>query len=370
MALSLKTSNGAPCATALRAVPVGEERSWSCTAHRAVAHSRWLGIGGALILAASVVGCAPRDEPRGITFTQQDWRFADRAGTMLETEHYRIYTTVADERLLKQFPLLLERAFDQYQLLAPPAYEPTGKTESYLMADRAEWQAFTKRHFPPERAEQLLKIRWGGYSEEGIAVIEYVSNSATYPVLVHEGLHQYLHNYVNQRVPAWLNEGLAVCAEGMRWYGDAEVHFDMWDNPGRRNRLAELVLRDELIPLKTLLRTHAGRVIDGAPTQVQAYYAQVWALCLFLMDEEGPYAAKFAELRASLGARNLERRARANFISQAAGQYNYGESLFRAMINDDLEAVEKQYHEFMREKFLTAPGGQSNWLSRLTGSGD
>lgn len=323
-----------------------------------------------MVLTAGVVGCAQREEPRVITYTEREWRFADRMGTLLETEHYRIHTTVDDALLLKQFPRLMESAFEQYQKLVPPAYEPEDKTESFLLANRAEWEAFTQRRFPPERAEQLMKVRWGGYAEQGIAVIEYVSNAATYPVLAHEGLHQYLHNYVNQRVPAWLNEGLAVCAEGMRWSGDEEVIFDVWDNPSRRNHLAELVLRDELIPLRELLRTHAGRVIDGAPRRVQAYYAQVWALCLFLMDEEGPYAEKFAELRQSLGARNLERRARANFISQADGVYNYGESLFRALIDDDLESVERHYHEYMREKFLTAPGRQSNWLTRLTGAGN
>jgi hypothetical protein len=325
----------------------------------ALIHRGWL-IGAGLLLV--LCGCTASEPPRAIAFSLREWRFGDRSGTLIETDHYRIHTTIDDPLLLRQFPLLIETAFEQYQSLVPQAYQPEQKTDSYLLSNRSEWLTFTARRFPPARARQLSKVRWGGYSEDGIAVIEYVSNASTYPVLVHEGLHQYLHNYVNQRVPAWLNEGLAVCAEGMRWNGNQQVQFDIWDNPRRRNLLAERVIRDELIPLEELLRTHAGRVIDGAPERVQVYYAQVWALCLFLMDEQGPYAEKFTALRESLGARNLERRARAKFIQQADGEYNYGELLFRMTIEDDLELAEQRYHEFMRERFLTAPTGQSHWL--------
>ena len=50
--------------------------------------------------------------------------------------------------------------------------------------------------------------------ERGITVAEYVSHAVTFPLLTHEGFHQFLYHCAYPRVPAWLNEGLAVMCEG------------------------------------------------------------------------------------------------------------------------------------------------------------
>jgi hypothetical protein len=83
------------------------------------------------------------------------------------------------------------------------------------------------------------------------------------------------------------------------------------------------------------------------------YYAQVWALMLFLeYGAGGKYAAGYAKLRESLGEGEMERRARAEFIGSDARAYNIGDLLFRAYITNDLDAAEAEYREFLMNVVL------------------
>jgi len=84
--------------------------------------------------------------------------------------------------------------------------------------------------------------------------------------------HEYAHSLIaalaNTRLPAWLNEGLAMWAEE--------------ESPGDRRDWADQVLAThELMPLATLSQPFAG-----LPRQhVQAAYAQSYVTVLFLVDE-------------------------------------------------------------------------------------
>lgn len=307
-------------------------------------------VGVAAVLAAALGACtAPQPE---VEYTLAEWRFGGRPGYVVTTPHYTIYTTVTDERLARTFPLLVEQAFAQYEALLPASEPPTGRMPMYLFKSRGEWAWFTQRTFP-DRAPLLLKIRWGGYSEQGIAAMEYVSHAQTFPLLAHEGLHQYVHHYITRKMPAWLNEGLAVCCEGQRWSGDDEVTFDPYDNTSRRNRLAEMYLAQRLIPLEQLLRTHAGEVMDGPPSQIHSYYAQVWALVLFLRDgQDGKYRPDFDRLLEAMRNDDGVRHARAAYIRASVGEFNYGEHLFRAFFGHDLPAIEQEYHNWIREVLI------------------
>jgi hypothetical protein len=204
-------------------------------------------------------------------------------------------------------------------------------------------------------------LRNGGYSYRGVSVMEYVATQITFPLFAHEGLHQYLHHHVRTpHIPAWLNEGLAVYCEGQRWGYDPDRNyrvksFDPWYNPARRNQLADALLSDRLYSLRQLLRTHAGEVVRETSRAVQTYYAQVWALTLFLQHgADGKYAEGFARLLQDIGTTDLEQRARAVHIWSEERAFHFGEALFRSYISEDLDTVEQEYRGFMRERFLAA----------------
>ncbi|MGD8454024.1 MAG: hypothetical protein PVJ57_19595 [Phycisphaerae bacterium] len=312
-------------------------------------------LGAALaVLLGIATGCGPsRPQRVPVSYEVTGWEFGGAPGQKLTTPHYDVYTTVTDPVLVKAFPELLERAFAFYQELVPLDREPEQRMQVYLFATREQWAYFTRRLTGP-RAEVFLRIRNGGYSEGGISVIQYVAHQVTFPLLAHEGLHQYLHHCVRTDVPAWLNEGLAVTCEGQRWTGDGLDAFDRWYNPARKNQLAEALLRKRLFPLQELLATHAGKVVHETSSRVATYYAQVWALTLFLTEgEDGKYAERFDQLRHALSSPELDQRLATEQVFVEGGRrLSRGEALFRSYISDDVAAVEREYLAFMRERIL------------------
>lgn len=280
-------------------------------------------------------------------FEREAWQFGPNAGVKLTTEHYEIHTTVEDPRLIEAIPQALESAWQYYQMLVPVEQPLEERMRVFLFVEREEFEAFTKR-FAPDRARLLLRVRGGGYTERGVAVMQYVSHSVTFPLLTHEGFHQYLYHCVNRRVPAWLNEGLAVVCEGQRWSDRGLQSFDPWYNPARRRVLSEALLREELIPLPRLLDINAGHVIGGSRRLIGKYYAQVWMFTLFLMEgAEGKYADGFLKLREALGSQDLEPFARAAFVRSGDETYSFGRALFAAFISDEIDTVEREYRAFL-----------------------
>ncbi len=296
-------------------------------------------------------GLRPKREPP--PYRIEPWKFGGVEGRRVVSEHYEIFSTLIDERLLTAFPELMEGGFAFYRGLVPPARESKRRMRIYLFATRPQWVQFTKRFTGP-RAASFLRIRNGGYSERGVTAIKFVSHQTTFPIMAHEGFHQYLYHYVGRWAPPWLNEGLAVACEGQRWEGPRLSSFDLRHNPVRRNRLADSILRKELFPLRELLATHAGRVIRRSTRAVGTYYAQLWALANFLREgQDGKYAAGFTRLLANLntlgpgGVRDAS-----NHDPPAA---SIGEAVFREFITDDLEQFESEYRSFMRRWVVGAP---------------
>lgn len=315
--------------------------------------ARWL----PAFLLAHLAGCAARERDefvalRNVPAESSPWSYGGREGRKLVTEHYEIFTTLRDQRLIDSLPQAMETTYAWFQRLAPVPDPPRERMPVYLFADRDDWTYFTRRNFP-QKAALLTKVRNGGYTEGSTAVIEYVAHQVTVTVMAHEGMHQYLHHCVRQRVPAWLNEGLAVLCEGQRWDADGLRGFDPWFNPARRNALAEALLRNDLYPLEELLRINAGHVVGGPTRGIATYYAQVWALLLFLREgEQGKYAEGFRQLMAALPDEKLEARARAAFVTSDRPEYDMGTGLFMAFISPEIEAVDAEYARFMGERVL------------------
>jgi len=310
---------------------------------------------GAIAFSLALAGCAGRNEApvlTGVPHRIEEWSFDSAPGHVIRTPHYEIHTTLRETTLVNSLPQALEMACTHYRRLAPAAAEPTTPMPVYLFARRGQWETFTRR-LAGARAATLLKVRNGGYTERGVAVIEYVTHATTFPILAHEGFHQYLYHSGVSEIPAWLNEGLATLCEGQRWGPQGLVAFDPWLNPNRRNPLADALRRDQLIPLAELLRINAAHVVGESNRKIQAYYGQLWALLLFLREgEEGKYAAGFDRLLAALGAQDLRKYAEAAHVGSTEGQYDFGVELFRAFVSTDLDAFEQEYRRFLRRNVL------------------
>src|SRR5207237_472507 len=82
------------------------------------------------------------------------------------------------------------------------------------------------------------------------------------------------------RLPAWLDEGLATQNEAIEWTGTTP-EFRPELNQTRYDALKEAIRGKRMWKLSDLVTTHAGRVIRLPQKQVDAYYGQVWALVLF-----------------------------------------------------------------------------------------
>ncbi len=298
---------------------------------------------------AALAGCAAPERRAAEPFEQSAWEYGGRPGHKLVTRHYEVYTTVRDEALVRAFPGIIESAFEEYARLVPAARDPHARMPVYLFATRGEWSEFTRRFAGP-RAAIFLQIRNGGYCERGVSVIQYVAHQTTFPILAHEGLHQYLHHYVNPGVPSWLNEGLATLCEGQRWESYESVEFDARYNPIRRNALAEAAAQRRLMPLTELISTNPGRVVRGTSRQVATYYAQLWALLLFLSDgADGRYADGLQRCLNQLGSADF-----ATLIRRGEGdEGGPGEALFRTFIAEDVSTVDREYRAFIEQ--LLAP---------------
>jgi hypothetical protein len=304
-----------------------------------------------------LTGCAlfkPKPPPPRERFQAEDWEYHRTPGRKITTAHYELCTTLKDDMLLGALPDVMESIFSHYHELVPAKNVPSEKLKVYLFATRSDFERFTRALTGP-RAREFLMVHYGGYSEGGTTVIEYNSNDTTFPILAHEGLHQYLQRCAGGEIPAWLHEGLAVYCEGMRWDGARIARFDPWNNPFRYNTLAAALVNQRTFPLTELLDTHAGAMLKKGPRSTSIYYAQLWGLVLFLCEgENGKYAPGFARMRAHVGQGDAEQFTRATQVAAGTHEYGPGEALFRSFITTDLDAFEREYEKFLRQKLLNA----------------
>lgn len=305
----------------------------------------------ALCLALGGCSSMNRGGSRGpVAVQRSEWRFHNRPGVELTTDHYLIRTTCKSPALLDAMPGFLESCWASYEDLLPTQVRPAEPMKTYLFQNRSEWEAFTD-DFAPARADVYKKIRSGGYSERGTTVSHYSSINATLSILAHEGFHQFLELTRGRNIPPWLNEGLACNFESFELDADNRPVFRPERNALRKGHLAEALGRNSLIPLKEILETHAGEQVLKASADVRGYYAQEWALVLFLRQPASvnPYHDGFQQLMRDLGSEAMIRRAQSALTDGMLGKANNGEAVFRAYITADLGKFEADYQTFIKQ---------------------
>ena len=211
----------------------------------------------------------------------EPWQNDYADGITITTAHYTIHTTLMDPLMLRQVPGFMESAYRAYQSQLPEPIDTQNRFDTYLLADRNQWEQFTK-DFAAPNADVYLKIVKGAYYLKGRCVAYNIGRRRTFAALGHEGWHQFNSRHFTYRLPSWLDEGIATLFETSQYY-NGRFEFLPGRNGGRLGALKTTLLGDRMIPLGTLITLNPGQLV-ASPDAIKAYYAQSYALVRFLRE--------------------------------------------------------------------------------------
>ena len=305
----------------------------------------------------SVLGCSQQDggfaggRPLATAAERSSWQSSYATGQAVATGHYRIYTTAKTHALLEYLPGFMEAAYQNYLELTGLS-EPTSANRMpiYMLGTRDEWAALTNKVTGP-LAEAYLQIEAGGYCFNGACVFWDIGSLQTLSVSSHEGLHQFFHQRLTHRLPAWLEEGLCATTEGYEIRNDV-VRFTPERNTSRFNDLRSALTAGWWIGLRDLLPMDAGDVVKHRTEKAVGYYGQLWALVLFIRSRP-EYRLGMQRMLADAETGKLHETTDFSpeaftALLQRGKLYNraVSEKLFRSYICTDLEGFDREFHEF------------------------
>lgn len=289
----------------------------------------------------------------------EEWRFGGYEGKIIRTRHYRIYTTERDRILRDRLAGFAEHALAHYRTALARLPAPPQRLDTYLMDNRPQWTDLTKRLMGRE-SEQLGLIQRGGFASRGIGVYYDLGLYDTLAIAAHEGWHQYTQRTFKDRLPAWLEEGVATYMEGHRWMRATPV-FRAWSNMERYEALVKAAREGELMTLEELLAAQPAEVLARLDDSILTYYAQLWALIHFLNEGEGGrYAPALAGVLIDASEGTMSRALAAHLgrsEARAAMARRAGGPVFEAYFTPDIESAGEAYRAFIEE--LTRRGGRS-----------
>ena len=298
--------------------------------------------------------------PTALVVVREPWTWAESTGYVLRSPNYEISTTVKDESLLRDMPILMEAALVHFRtgLVELPA--PRSAMRSMFFDRRTEWAAYTKRRLPQE-AETYLGIGRGGYTTGGESVLYNLGRSDTFIIAVHEGWHQYTQTTFKDRLPTWLEEGMACWMEGHRFRRESAPTFAPWRNMERYGALRDAVEEGRLVSLGDLLRGTPQEALGEGRATLLGYYAQVWALVHFLNEGQGGRyaealrralrdAAEGTLVRTVMSSDAVPPEARRPWALARNGRW-----VAAAYFNPNIDELESQYRDFIR--LIVADGG-------------
>ncbi len=290
----------------------------------------------------------------------EPWNFAGQPGTLIQTEHYRIYTTVTDGVYQRLLVRTLEAAHQRVATMNPNATVPArgGFLDCYVFATRGEWETYTRVR-GGSNAPIYLQISSGGYCQEGVFAGYNIGQEKTLSVIAHEAWHQYSWYAFKDRLPSWLEEGLATQNEAILWNvnvaGTLAPEFHPAHNYDRFSAIQRAFKNDRLFKLNDILSMHAGNVIGLKQPAIDTYYAELWSFVLFL--ERSPvYAPRMKVLLADANAGKLAANLAGTSVTQAqidnfTEHWNSvaGPTYTQKYFNSDLGRLEREYISFLND---------------------
>ncbi len=209
------------------------------------------------------------------------------------SRHYRVFSTVnmpETQYYARHMDIVFEEYKRRFDSINPDSVIDGEKLPLYLMRTHKEYNRFLQRLRPgaPEQTGGMFfKTRAG----QGLATFTHhrkLSITRTITVLQHEGFHQFAQAYFAQRLPIWVNEGLAQYFEDGFIVGD-RMHLQVCN--GQRLRLIKQALKSgQAIPFKRLLsmdkKTWWEQIL-GSKKRGPVAYAQTWSMVYFLVHGRG-----------------------------------------------------------------------------------
>jgi len=268
----------------------------------------WANLGHLWLLPLFLSACAHHAEPKSpppaspallsTTHRVEPWSFRGHRGSLITTPNYRLYSTCTDQALVSQLPGFLERALTEYTTAFGPLPKPTLHLDTFLLADRSQWEALTRQLMGAE-APTYLRIERGGFASGGRAVLLPLGPRDTFAIAAHEGWHQYTQRAFRDPLPTFLEEGLATLFEGLT-PDPAEPGRFLLSPQSNPERLAQLRRADSgrrLLSLSQIGDITPDTLLTQDQDAALTWYAQCWALARFL-SEDSRYAPSLHRLLA------------------------------------------------------------------------
>lgn len=272
-----------------------------------------------------------------------------RAGERIITRNYEILTTAQHLPVADSLPLFLEaslarhRTFAGSSLGSPNLPPPPGRMQVFFFADREDWALFTRATVDAS-ANPLLAIEVGGYAAGGRAVLFALPpqlDRLTLKIAAHEGWHQYVQRTFREPLPTWADELIAVMAEGFLIDAEGRYRFEPLLNPERMSQLEVVLNEGRWRPLEDILSSDPTQLLGTAPTQAVDYYAQLWALGVYLALEPQRWS----------GIERLLRDAARGRMQRELGRPDAGELgriAFTRYVSSDIDRIDDAYRALAR----------------------
>jgi hypothetical protein len=261
--------------------------------------------------------------------------------------------------LIDVLPSFLERTLARYrtELIAPPGElpAPSLKLDVFVLRDREQWASLTRRVMGGD-APPFESIPRGGFSSGGRSLLWNIGLRDTLALAAHEGWHQYTQRTFRDALPLWLDEGLATYFEGLRLdpLADRVIAAGPWANVERFSALRAASDRSLLLPLSRLVDVSPEELLTMPQDRALAYYAQVWALTLFLAQTHRAQLSSILNdaSRGSLAAR-VTQGATPDEVRRWRDRRT-GAGVARACLASNLDEMGVRYASFIAD--MLAPG--------------
>jgi hypothetical protein len=275
------------------------------------------------------------------------WVYMQREGEQITTPNYHLLTTAQHLPIADTLPTFLEVSLARHRRFAgtvlggPALPSPPGRMQMFLFADREEWAQFTRATIDAS-AHPLLAIEVGGYAAGGRAVLFALPpryDRLTLKIAAHEGWHQYVQRSFREPLPTWTDEMIAVMAEGFTTDTQGRYRFEPLLNPERLSQLATVIERGRWRSLDDLLSGDPTQMLGTDPAHAVDYYAQLWALGVYLAVEPNAWSGIERLLRDAARGR-LQRE-----LGRPAAD-ELGRLAFTRYITADIERLDEAYRAF------------------------
>ncbi len=308
-----------------------------------------------LFVALMLGGCASKsdlgqwDGPQKMSTARVvEWTYGEEKARLVQSAHYHIYTTIAEEDTLDLLPQVMEGALQMYRQLSPEVALTDRPLDCFIFRWRSEWDSYTQRHTGSD-AKIYLQIRSGGYTLHDRYVAYYIGRLGTFSVASHEGWHQYLGRHFKGRLPPFLEEGIACMFETISWK-DNLPRWNLSLNAPRAQMLRKAMDTNDLYPLEKLCVMHAGDIVGEANEKIDTFYAQSWAFARFLWEgENGKYRPALQRWLAETAAGTVQDPTHSHNRASAPWNRRGVRPMIEYYTGMDIKSLDAAYRAYMKK---------------------